>query len=265
MEPDYIAKRINHDFRVDGDPDKGIWVEAAWSKSFVDMATGESPELQTRCAILWSEERLYIMMLAEEPNIQAELTERDSIIFLENDLELFIDGGDAYYELEVNALNTVYEVFFIWRNSLSDTSKFPPEVFNIAAPGVYTFGGDYDRIAASFWVGTHPRGVRWAFRDFDMPGMQTAVGIKGKINDPRSKDESWSLEISIPWQSLKYLANGRQLPPANGDIWKLFLGRFQKKIVGGIELSPHPASSLRSHGIYDTHLPEEWSVISFEE
>lgn len=265
MEPDYIARKINHDFRVDGDPDKGIWVEAAWSKPFVDMATGESPELQTRCAILWSAERLYIMMQAEEPNIQAELTERDSIIFLENDLELFIDGGDAYYELEVNALNTVYEVFFIWRNSLSDTSKFPSELFDIAAPGVYTFGGDYDRTAASFWVGTHPRGVRWAFRDFDMPGMQSAVGIKGKINDPQSKDESWSLEISIPWQSLKYLANGRQLPPVHGDIWKLFLGRFQKKIVDGVELLPHPASSLRSHGIYDTHLPEEWSAISFEE
>jgi hypothetical protein len=26
---------------------------------------------------------------------------------------------------------------------------------------------------------------------------------------------------------------------------------------------PHPASALRSHGIYDTHLPEEWSQIAF--
>jgi hypothetical protein len=262
---DYIAKKIEGDFEVDGDIDKEVWRSATWSSPFVDMATGERAEFETRSAILWSEERLYVAMVAEEPNIQAELTERDSLIFLENDLELFIDGGDAYYEFEVNARNTIYEVFFIWREALQDRERFPPEIFDISAPDVYTFGGDYDRTGASFWVGTHPRGVRWAFKNFDMPGLQSAVGIKGSFNNPAEKDESWSVELSIPWQSLKYLANGRELPPVDGDTWKFFLGRFDKRIVDGREISPHPASALRSHGVYDTHMPEEWSVIAFEE
>ena len=97
-----------------------------------------------------------------------------------------------------------------------------------------------------------------------MPGLETAVSLQGSLNDPLSKDEGWSAEISIPWGSLAPLANGRSLPPKNGDSWKFFLGRFDKKVVDGVEVSPHPASSLRSHGVYDTHQPEEWSEVTFE-
>lgn len=262
---DYVAHKISTDFSIDGNVDKEIWKSAKWSKPFVDMATGERSEFVTRSALLWSEERLYVAFEAEEPDLQASLTERDSLIFLENDLELFIDGIDSYYELEINALNTLYEVFFIWRDSFPDRERFPSEVFDIGEPGVYTFGGDYDRTGESFWTGTHPRGTRWAFRNFDMPGLLTAVHLKGTLNDSGSPDEGWSAEISIPWQSLKYLAHGRDLPPRNGDTWRMFLGRFQKKMVNGREISPHPASALRPHGVYDTHLPEEWSVVSFRE
>lgn len=262
---DYVARKISSDFSIDGNVDKEVWKSAQWSKPFVDMATGERSEFVTRSALLWSEEHLYLAFEAEEPNLQASLTERDSLIFLENDLELFIDGIDSYYELEINALNTLYEVYFIWRDSFPDHQRFPPEVFDIGEPKVYTFGGDYDRTGESFWTGTHPRGTRWAFRNFDMPELETAVHLKGTLNDSGSQDEGWSAEISIPWKSLRYLAHGRDLPPRNGDTWRMFLGRFQKKMVNGQEILPHPASALRSHGVYDTHLPEEWSVISFAE
>ena len=261
---DYTARKINFDFSVDGELSKSVWADALWSKPFVDMASGEPAEFLTRCAILWSEERLYLAFKAEEPNLQAEFTERDSLIFLENDLELFIDGGDCYYELELNALNTIYEVFFIWRDSFPNPSKFPPQTFDISSHDSYTFGGDYDRSGASFWRGTHPRGVRWAFRGFDMPGLETAVTLQGTLNEASTRDEGWCAEISIPWRSLQPLANGRNLPPRDGDIWKFFLGRFDKKVVNGVELSPHPASALKAHGVYDTNQPEEWSKISFE-
>ena len=261
---DYTAQKIGFDFQVDGDLSKSAWAGAVWSKPFVDIASGEPAEFETRSSILWSDERLYVAFKAEEPNLQASLTARDSLIFLENDVELFIDGGDSYYELELNALNTIYEVFFIWRDSYPNPAKFPPELFDISSPDSYTFGGDYDRTGSSFWLGTHPRGTRWAFRGFDMPGLETAVSLQGSLNDPLSKDEGWSAEISIPWGSLAPLANGRSLPPKNGDSWKFFLGRFDKKVVDGVEVSPHPASSLRSHGVYDTHQPEEWSEVTFE-
>src|SRR5438874_5762325 len=79
------------------------------------MVSGEPGFYDTRAAALWDDEFLYVGFWAEEPFVRASLTERDSLIFVENDLELFIDGGESYYEFEVNALGTVYEVFFIWK------------------------------------------------------------------------------------------------------------------------------------------------------
>ena len=68
---------------------------------------------------MWDDENFYVSFWIEEPFIEAHQTERDSLVFLENDVEVFIDGGDCYYEFEINALGTVYEVFFVWRDAES--------------------------------------------------------------------------------------------------------------------------------------------------
>jgi hypothetical protein len=261
---DYTARKVQSAITINGNLNKEEWKNAGWSKRFVDMVTGDPGMYNTQTAILWNDTHLYIAFRAEEPFVEARQTERDSIVFLENDLELFIDGGDCYYELEVNAANTVYEVFFIWKDACTKGSKFDIPQFDVHHEQAYTFGGDYDRSGASFWKGTHPRGIRWAFTDFDMPGLQTAVQVDGTINDNRDIDRGWSLEIAIPWTSLDLLANGRALPPNPGDVWTLFLGRFQKLMASGQEVNPHPAMALNSHGKYDTHLPDKWSRIEFK-
>ena len=265
MRPDYLARKISEPINIDGDCNKAVWQAASWSPRFVDMVTGEPGMFNTQSAILWTETHLYIGFRIEEPFVEAKLTERDSIIFLENDVELFIDGGDCYYELEVNAANTIYEVFFIWKDAYTKDSRFNVPVFDVHANGAYTFGGDYDRSGATFWKGTHPRGIRWAFTNFDLQGLQTAVRIDGTLNDNSDIDKGWSLEVAIPWQSLSILANGRSIPPLAGDCWTMFLGRFQKLMVAGKEVMPHPAMALTSHGVYDTHLPDKWSRIQFIE
>ncbi len=265
MKVDYTVCKISFSLTIDGNIYKPVWQTAQWSKRFVDMVNGQSGMYNTQTAMLWNDTHLYIAFTAEEPFIEAKQTTRDSIVFLENDLEVFIDGGDCYYELEVNAANTVYEVFFIWKDAYIKGSKFDTAQFDVHHPQAYTFGGDYDRSGASFWKGTHPRGIRWAFTNFDMPCLQTAVQLEGTLNDNSDVDKGWNLEIAIPWSSLQILANGRSIPPKSGDVWNMFLGRFQKLMTGGKEVTPHPAMALNSHGIYDTHLPDKWSRIKFEE
>ncbi len=265
MKPDYIAKKITSSITIDGNIYKDVWQKANWSKRFVDMVNGQAGMYNTQTALLWNDTCLYIAFKAEEPFVEATLTKRDSIIFTENDLELFIDGGDCYYELEVNAANTVYEVFFIWKDAYTKNSQFDTPQFDVHQQQAYTFGGDYDRTGASFWKGTHPRGIRWAFTNFDLQGLQTAVAVEGTLNNNTDIDKGWNLEIAIPWSSLQLLANGKTIPPTDGDVWNMFLGRFQKLMAGGKEITPHPAMALNSHGIYDTHLPDKWSRISFEE
>lgn len=263
QQADYTAHKIPTQINIDGNIDKLVWQQATWSKRFVDMVSGNLGMYNTQSAILWNDSHLYFAFKVEEPFVEAKLTERDSIIFQENDLEVFIDGGDCYYELEVNAANTIYEVFFIWKDAYHKGGKFDTKQFDVHQKEAYTFGGDYDRTGASFWKGTHPRGVRWAFTNFDMKGLQTGVKIDGTINDNNNIDKGWSLEIGIPWESLNLLANGRSIPPKDGDVWNILLGRFQKLILSGKEVQPHPAMVLNSHGIYDTHMPSKWSKIKF--
>ena len=259
----YICHKTKERINIDGNLDKPVWQKAVKSPRFVDMVTGDPGLFDTRAAALWDDESLYLAFWAEEPFVTATFKERDSLVFLENDLEVFIDGGDCYYELEVNALNTIYEVFFIWKDALVKGGKFDVPQFDVFKEKAITFGGDYDRSGKSFWWGTHPRKLRWAFLDYDMPGLRTAVKVDGKINDHSTIDRGWTLEISIPWQSMKWLANGRSLPPSEADVWKIFFGRFQKLTFSGNEVLPHPAWAWNKHGTYDTHMPERFTNIQF--
>jgi hypothetical protein len=261
----YTSKQILEEIEINGDLSKPIWQKAERSPRFVDMVTGKPGMYNTEASVLWSKEFLYIGFWIEEPFVSATQTERDSIVFLENDIEVFIDGGNCYYELEINALNTVYEVFFIWRDAYKRGGKFDVAEFDVFNEKAMTFGGDYDRTGDSFWQGRHPRGLRWAFLNWDIEGLKTAVKVHGKINDDSTVDEGWEVEIAIPWKSLEWLANGRSLPPKEGDTWRIFLGRFQKLVTSGVEIQPHPAMVLSKHGVYDTHIPECFPFIHFTE
>jgi hypothetical protein len=249
---------------VDGNLDKSPWLTSPRSHRFVDMVSGLPGFYDTRTAALWDDQNLYVAFWVEEPQVNAEFTERDSIIFRENDIELFINGGDCYYEFEINALGTVYEVFFIWRDAFQRGSRFDRPEFDLYSRRAYSFGGDLDRNPASFWDGTHPRKTRWAFLDWDFPGLQSGVKVDGKINDPATIDKGWTVEMALPWSGMGLLAGDRACPPAPGDAWQMFLGRFQKLSAGGNEINPHPAWVLSPHGIFDTHQPDFFPWVDFK-
>ncbi len=225
------------------------------------MVSGEPCFFDTSAAALWDDHALHIKFWNEEPFVEAHLTERDSLVFLENDVEVFIDGGDCYYEFEVNARNTVYEVFFIWQDAFEKYAAEPE--FDVLKRKGLTFGGDYDRAGETFWRGTHPRGLRWAFLDWDFPGMTSSVEVDGYLNDRTRVSRGWTATVSLPWAGMKHLANGRSLPPKEGDEWRIFFGRFEKLMTAGVEMSPHPAWCWTKHGVYDTHRPECWTRVVF--
>ncbi len=258
----YTARKITSPLTHDGRLADPAWQSAEKSPRFVDMATGDPALLDTRCAVLWDDENLYVGFWVEEPYPTARLTERDSLIFQENDVEVFIDGGDAYYEFEVNARNTVYEVFFVWKDAYFRGSRFDIPEFDVIERDAVTFGGNFDRTEEHFWRGTNPRGLRWAFLDWDMPGMTSTVHVDGVLNDRSSVSRGWTAELVFPWKGLAHLANGRSLPPTDGDVWNLFLGRFQKLEVGEGEVQA--AWCWSPHGVYDTHMPEKFTPVRFD-
>jgi len=261
----YTCLRTARPPALNGRLDDPVWSAVRRSPRFSDMTTGGPAVYDTRAAAVWDEQALYIGFWVEEPYPSAELTERDSIIFTENDVEVFIDGGDCYYELEMNALGTIYEVLFVWRDAWRRGSRFDiPELDPDVGNG-FTFAGDDDRSGATFWRGSHPRGVRWAFPTWDLPGLRWAVHVDGALNDPAVVSRGWTAELAIPWEGLRLVAGERTLPPRDGDVWRLFFGRFQKLVLGGHELQPHPAWVWTPHGVADTHQPERWTTLEFSE
>ena len=239
---------------------KADWEKAPRSPRFVDMVSGEPGFFDTRAAALWDDEAFHVRFWIEEPFVEAYLAERDSLIFLENDVEVFLDGGDCYYEFEINALGTIYEVFFIWQDAYA---RFQSPEFDVLGHKALTFAGNFDRSASTFWRGTNPRGARWAFLDWDFPGLRTSVEIDGYLNDRARISRGWHVEASFPWTGMRHLANGRSLPPRDGDQWRIFFGRFERLMVAGAEVDPHPAWCWTPHGVYDTHMPDRWTHVVF--
>ncbi|MDR3167300.1 MAG: carbohydrate-binding family 9-like protein [Treponema sp.] len=255
IPPDLAPKGI----LIDGNLDKPVWQGAEKSRPFVDLISGEPAFLETRMAGLWDDRNLYIAFWISEPQIRAALTERDSFIWQENDVEIFLDGEDCYYEFEINALNTVYESLYIYQDALKRGGPFDTPEFDLYKARPDILGGFQD---ASRY-GKHPRGKRWVFMDYDFPGLQTAVKVEGKINDPSSIDKGWTVEIAFPWAGLTRMYSRRTFPPVDGDILRAAFFRFENLRYHGKILNESIGWALNEHGVYDSHIPENFSYLHF--
>ena len=254
--PRYNARRATATPQIDGKLTEEAWRTAPRSSRFADLIHGTSAHFDTRAAVLWDDEYLYVAYWIEEPDVRATLTERDAPIYRDNDVELFIAGRDGYYEFEINAYGTIYEVLFFWLEEFQryGYSKMPE--FDRSHPQARPFNG----------VGftAHPRGKRIGFWNWDFPGLRKGVYVDGTLNDDRDTDRGWTVELALPWSGLEILAkvDGRALPPNEGDVWRIDFSRFNtykapspSKDSGGWAWSPH--------GVWDSHVPECFTYIKF--
>lgn len=250
----YTACRAAGSIVVDGCLDEPTWTQVQRSPRFVDLAEfGRPALLDTQAAIVWDDDYLYVGFWCEEPDLRATLVERDSMICRENDVEVFIAGANAYFEFELNALGTIMERFYIWQDTFVSAGYSQLPEFDPLGDGIVdTLGGR--------WSGhKHPRGRRWCFRNWDMPGLQWAVSLDGTLNDDSDVDRGWTAEIAFPWSGLRHLADGRALPARDGDLWRMDLSRFQWFEEGGRRTCPGWAWSC--HGVYDSHIPERFTYV----
>ncbi len=252
----YTAHRIARPIVVDGRLDEAEWKSAPRSPRFSDLVRGAPGIHDTRAAVLWDDAYLYVGFWVEEPFVEGTLTERDSLIYTNNDVEVFIAGQDAYYEFEINSLGTIYEVFFIWEEAYERAGYAKIPEFDRSREGVRPFRG----------VGfkNHPRGPRIGYWNWDLPGLKTAVHVDGTVNDNSDRDRGWTVELAIPWTGLVHLArpDGRALPPKDGDVWRMDFSRFNQykeappaQDPGGWAWSPH--------GVWDSHVPEVFPFVRF--
>jgi hypothetical protein len=232
----YIIAKCEQAPIIDGLDSDEAWEKAPFTDLFTDIAGGISPKYDTRCKMTWDEEFLYIYAELEEEHIWGDITERDAIIYLNNDFEVFIDPGGKgkpYGEIEINALGTVWDL--LMTNS-------------------YRLGGK-------------------AVFDWNLLDMKSAVHHSGSLNDPGDLDSLWSVELAIPMQGIADLKNHKAPIPKEGEQWRINFsrvhwdydlvdGKYQRKKENG-EILPEFNWVWSPMGVINMHIPEKWAFLQF--
>jgi hypothetical protein len=73
------------------------------------------------------------------------------------------------------------------------------------------------------------------------------------------------VELAVPWAGLASLFDSRSFPPREGETLRCDFSRFEALKVHGKPLPENPGWSLNAHGVYDSHIPECFSVVHFTE
>lgn len=234
----YIAYQTSGPIEIDGNDEEASWQNAPWSDSYIDIEGEKKPKYDTKMKMLWDDNYLYVFANIEEPHVWGTLKERDTIIFYNNDFEIFIDpDGDThnYYEFEVNALNTIWDLFLSkpYRN------------------GGTILGG-------------------WDFK-----GIRSAVSVQGTLNNSNDEDQGWQVEVAIPW-SFRTHPKGEAIIPKN-EFWRMNFsrvnwnfdlenGRYARaKEKGAENYLPEYNWVWSSQGVINMHEPEHWGYVYFSE
>jgi hypothetical protein len=236
----YIVYRSGAPLTVDGKLDEAAWSKAAWTEDFIDIEgpAKPRPRYRTRAKLLWDDDYLYFAVEMEEPHLWATLTERDAVVFHDNDIELFIDPDGSthrYMELEINQLGTAWDLL-------------------LAKP--------------------YRDGERVAFSGWDMRGLQIGRTLRGTLNQPGDRDQGWTVEVAVPWRALRE-SYGEPLRPKAGEQWRLNFSRVQwrtresnggyAKLLDAQSGRPLPEDNWvwSPQGVVNMHYPEMWGVVQF--
>ena len=247
----YLCRRVNRPIAIDGSLSDPGWSDLAWTEDFVDITGAPElrPRFRPRLKMTWDDACPYVGAELEEPHVWGTITEKNAVMFEDNDFEVFIDpDGDGldYYEFEINALGSIWE---------------------LSLPRPYGEGGV-------------------PILGCNLPGLQSAVQVRGTLNDPGDEDEGWSMEVAFPWAGLAQFNREGATPPQVGDIWKVNFSRVQwrHEVVEGryVRIPPHGtplAESLNPEeqehpednwvwspqGAVNMHLPARWGEVVFGE
>jgi formylglycine-generating enzyme required for sulfatase activity len=230
----YIAYRAVDSIVVDGQLDEASWIRAPNTRSFVDIEGDreDPPDEQTRVKAVWDDTHLYVAAILEESKIWGTFTERDAPIYAEdNDFEIFLDvngDGKDYIEFEINALNTVYDLY---RPNKASPLKISWDIEGlqtaVGVKGTLNKNDDED----DYWTVE----IAW-------PMSSLSEHADGAPVPPRGGDE-WRIEFPrVEWPLADSSDVIQKAPGASAENW-----------------------TWTQQGLIDNHWPEAWGFLHFSE
>lgn len=241
--PCHVCARAAEEITIDGRGEEQSWQQATPLSPLRDIE-GAPVDAGTEIRLLWDDNYLYVLADMKEPHLWATLKERDSIIYHDPDFEVFIDpdgDGNNYIEIEVNALNTIWDLF-------------------LTAPY---------------------RSANHALHDWNIPGLKSAVYLRGSLNNATDTDEGWSVELAIPWCSITGHSNHPRCTtaPSAGTTLRMNFSRVNWQVqpdttapCGYVKRknadgNPLPESNhvWAPTGIINIHYPEFWGYVKLSD
>ncbi len=177
---------------IDGRLDEVAWRSAQVVENFQVAwrpAGQRTPPTATQVRLLWDREFLYFAAEMDDSDLFATVSEDDGALWTGDVFELFFKPAaerPGYYEFEFNPTNAKLDMFLPARDS-----------------------GGYTRHARD--------------RKFH---IETAVRLRGTLNQRDDTDQGWTVEGRIPWSDFQP-TGGR---PAAGDTWLHALCRYDYSV-----------------------------------
>ncbi len=171
---------------------------------------------QTTISIDFTRDGLKLYALLKESNLKSSFTKRDTTIWKDPCIEFFLDpgaDGKMYYELQVNAHPQIWDLQLV---SARSPVNAPQNMLD------WNIGDD--------WKVSH----------------------QGTLNDASDVDESWTIEVLIPWDKLP------EGIPQLGDTWAYNVMRVDYDSKG---LPSYWVA--KSTGKEMIHYPKSWPIIRF--
>lgn len=178
---------------IDGKINEKSWEDAVEVKDFVVFWQKRKAKTTTKARLMWDDRYLYFAAEMEDADLYGTIKEKNGMTWNNDVFELFFKpGGEGvkkhrYYEFQVNVLNTQLELFLPSRG----------------AGGYQRFGSETNL------------------------GMESAVHIKGTLNDWKDSDEGWIVEGKIPWKAFDAVGG----KPQEGAKWRFALCRYDYSVA----------------------------------
>ena len=171
--------------KMDGKLKESFWGNASVGTPFWRSRGDKVAPVQTKVMAVMDKYNLYIAFQVEDSDIHAIQTKDDAPLY---------DTDD------------VVEIFI---DANGDGKNYYE--MQVSAAGI--------KFDSSFTSRRKGRNDAWDSK------IKYAVSLNGTMNNSKDSDKGWSVEIAIPWESIKDAQNS---PPKDGDVWKAFFYRINR-------------------------------------
>ena len=222
--PTYLCKKVSKTPVIDGILEPEFWGDIPSTGNFWFAVGSGEARYFTEAKLCWDDEKLYIGFNCVDHNICATYTKRKDPVYTEDVVEVFISPFNTpyrYFEINVNPLNTLFDTLI--------TNKCELE------------GGAGVHLDLTYFL----------------KGIQTAVNVRGKINDPSAISEGWSVEYAIPFSDF---GKTDYNPPKVGTTWRMNLYR-----IDGMPQTDFYAWSPNYFKFPAFHIPSGFGYLKFVE